>query len=131
MKRKIKYYYTQSGAERTKDDRKDEHFYYTCMYDALQHVEDHHTKAAMLRRYKAKLLLLHKRRTERTTLNIQHLAPVTEEPISMFHLVKSRKRRAATMIASIVDEEGNVHSTMHEIMKYFVKKYRVDTRKYT
>jgi hypothetical protein len=92
------------------------------MYDAIQQVEEHHAKAAILRRYKTKILLLHKRRTERTSLNIQHLAPYTDEPISMFHLVKSRKRRAATMITQIVNEDGNAHTTMHEIMKTFFTK---------
>jgi hypothetical protein len=89
------------------------------MYDALQNVENRQTKAEILNRYKAKLLLLHKRRIERTTLNIQHHAPLTEERITLFHLPKSRKRRASTTIATVVDEEGHGHNTAHEIMRTF------------
>jgi hypothetical protein len=44
---------------------------------------------------------------------------MTEERITLFNLLKSRKRRAATMIATVVDGEGHEHTTTHEIMRTF------------
>jgi hypothetical protein len=127
VKKKIKRHFIQVGTDRKREFEANENLYYTCIYDVLQSAEDHRTTAELLNRVKAKLLL-HNRRLRSITINVQRHAALNGERTSPFHLIKSKKRRASTMVATIVDEDDCMHTTTHGILRTFLT---IMQRKYT
>jgi hypothetical protein len=56
-------------AERNADFRVMENHYYECIYDVINSNDTHEEKLQKLKRYKALIVRLNARRTERTTLD--------------------------------------------------------------
>jgi hypothetical protein len=116
-KKQIKIQFIRKGTEKNKEDKAYINFLHTCIYEILQGDACERTKTAAINKFKAKILLLHKRKMEKTILNIQKYAPAQNEKVSIFHLLKSKQRRASTMIESIIDDEGTEHSAIHGITR--------------
>jgi hypothetical protein len=82
VKTKIKHLFLHMGAERGRDMRDHENFSYQCIYDAIQNEGVNGRYRPVMNRCKAQLLL-HKRKMDGTTLNIQRHACLKGETHSI------------------------------------------------
>ena len=77
-------------------------------------------KLAALNRYTAKLVRIQARLTEYLRLDISERDMIDGEEITLYHLIKSTKRREARMICRTQDQRGRITEDPTEIAQIFV-----------
>jgi len=120
VKKKIRYIFMTDGKERARDDKMIENFYYNCIYDILQEPTQPREKSIKLRQLKAKIIRLHNKRLQATTVDARDPTIYQGQNPPLFHLIQGRKRRDARMILEIQDENGILQSTTRDILNTFV-----------
>jgi hypothetical protein len=80
----------------------EEHLY-NCIYDIQKHDTSPDKKLAALKRYTAKLVTLQARRTEYLRLDTSERDMIDGEETTLYHLIKSKKRREARRIRRTQD----------------------------
>lgn len=119
VKKHVKYAFSRKGAEMKRGVEEHLNFLHACIYEAIQSDMDMRRKKETLNRCTAEILLLHKKRMEKINLNTSQHAPQNNERASLYHLVKAKRRRDATMVENITNDEGKVENEMHGIMRTF------------
>jgi hypothetical protein len=120
-KKLLKGLFVRCGTEKNNDENAYTNFLHSCIYEILQSDASERTKKTALNQTKAQLLLLQKQKMETVILNIQQHVPGPTENISLFHLIKSKRKKASTMISSISDGEGTEQRTMGGILRTFTR----------
>jgi hypothetical protein len=121
VKKQLKHHFSRKGAEKKKEEEANISFLHTCIYEVLQSDAHEQVKTAALRKCKAEILLIHKRRMASTNLKTHQHATTQNERTSLYQLIKAKRRRASTMIGHIADVNGSENDTMHGIMRVFTQ----------
>ena len=108
IKPRIERYLRTWGAERRRDFKVMEEHLYACIYDVQKHDTSPDKKLAALNRYRAKLVRLQARRTEYLRLDTSERDMIDGEETTLYHLIKSTKRREARMIRRTQDQRGRI-----------------------
>jgi hypothetical protein len=106
-------------AERNADCRHMENHLYTCMYEVLKSDETHEEILRKLNGFKAKIMRLHAKRIDQIMLDQAGHDTLTDEPPSLFHLIKQKKRCEKRTITAIQDSQGEVVTDTSAICKVF------------
>ena len=120
VKPRLKRYLRIWGAERRRDFKVMEESLHTCIYDIQKHDTSPDKKLAALNRYKAKLVRLQARQTEYLRLDTFERDVIVGEETTLYHLIKSKKRREARMIRRTQDQRGSITEDPTEIAQIFV-----------
>jgi hypothetical protein len=122
VKRRIHILFHQIGAERRKDRRNIENFYYASMYDLLQDQRDYKEKAAALKHLKAKIVRLNG--TYYRTMMVDNSDNYNDEDPSLFHLIKTRKLQVQRRIHTLQNTDGSILTTSHDIQRAFTEYFK-------
>jgi hypothetical protein len=101
VKKRLRTFISKQMAERNADYRHMENHLYTYMYEVLNSAETHEEKLRKLNGFKAKIMHLHANRTDRIMMDQAGHETLTNEPPSLFHLIKQKKRREKRTINAI------------------------------
>jgi hypothetical protein len=96
-----------------------ENHLYECLYDILPCTTPETHKRPALQRYKSKLVCLHAALRNKTLLDTQEHDRLDCEKLSLFHVLKTHKRRVAREIRMVTDTQGNTHTTFRNIAATF------------
>jgi hypothetical protein len=104
-----------------------ENHLYTYMYEVLNSAETHEEKLRKLNVFKGKIMLLHANRIDRIMLDQPGHDTLTDEPPSLFHLIKQKKRCEKRTITVIQDSRGEV--VTEQFVRYLKPFYERNTKK--
>jgi hypothetical protein len=93
---------------------------YQCIYDVLRSDTPQVEKFLILKRYKAKIILLHARRREKLMLDTEAEDKMEGEEPTLFHILKQHKRREAREIRMVKGPQGNTYTLPQDIQNIFV-----------
>ena len=124
VKRRIKDLFTRECVERNRDRRRMEEFYYTVMYEILQRPEPHAEKLSKLKQMKARIIRLNTNHGKRILLDLPEQDRAVDEPPTLHHLLKARKRQGNRLINQIIDENNETHNTSTSILKAFSSHFQ-------
>jgi hypothetical protein len=97
-----------------------ENHLYECVYDILKSDIPEASKFSSLQRYKAKIIRLHATRKAKILLVTHDQDKMDGEEPSLFHVLKTIKRRSAREIHQVQDLQGNIHTTPQGVATTFV-----------
>ena len=109
--------------ERSKEHKTMENHLYTCLYDILRADIPEAEKYPHLQKYKAKIVRLNARRREKILLDIHPKDRLDGEDLTLYQILKIRRRKQAREIMRIRDNHGREHTTPAGIAEAFVKYY--------
>jgi hypothetical protein len=112
----IRIIFTQERTSRNKDRRALENFYYTAMYDTMRGEDPTGTIHMKLRQLKAKIIRLQNVHKKRILIDTDDQNVITDEEPSLYHVLR-RKRQESRMVMGITDDNGNRHTTPHDILR--------------
>jgi hypothetical protein len=107
MKRKIRLFFSRAGVERCREREIMEHFYYSALYDVLQHKRDSGDKALALKSLKAKITRLNSTYYRSVWVDSGVQDRFGEEDPSLHHLIKERKWQVQRTVHIIHDKYGS------------------------
>jgi len=110
--------------ERNKNYRHMENHLHECLYDIIRSDMTETDKFLELNRYKAKLVQLHATRREKTMLDTSEHHRMDEEESSLFHLLKTLRRRNTRAIQQIQGSHGRIATRPHEVTNVFLNHLR-------
>jgi hypothetical protein len=96
-----------------------ENFYHACLYELLQMPEQHENRTAKIKQLKAKLVNLFNTTRARGMIEVPPTGLYQDEQISLFHLIKRRKRWEQRTITHIMDQNGERQTSMKSIPNTF------------
>jgi hypothetical protein len=105
-KKQIRLLFIREGTEARSDAKEMENFYHACFYDLLQMAEQHEKRTAKINHLKAKLVKLFKTTKARGMTEVPPPDLYHDEQMSLFHLIKRRKRREQQTITHIMVPNG-------------------------
>ena len=121
--RHLKSFTFREMAERRADYRNMENHLYACIYDILNGVASHVEKTSNLNKYKATLIRLHARKDEWILLDQAEGDVFRNEQLSLFHVLKQKKRRSQRVVAGLKDGRGREFSGDKVICDGFAEYY--------
>jgi hypothetical protein len=101
-----------------------ENHLHECLYDIIRSDFTEAKKYAELNRYKAKLIQLHATRRDKNLLGTSDRDKMDDEEPSLFHLLKTLRRRGTRTILKIQDQEGRTFTRKSEITTIFLNHLR-------
>ena len=107
----------REGTERNQDRNRMEDFYYKALYEVLLEPIQHAQKMTMLKKLKAKLIRLNSTHRQKMMIDTEEQNRLPVENPSLYHFIKSRKRKHKRTIQQIRDEHGTTHTTTMAIMR--------------
>jgi exonuclease III len=119
VKKSIRLFFIREGTEARRDARETENFYHACLYDLLQMPEQHENRTAKVNHLKAKLVNLFNTTRARGMIEVPPPEMYQDEQMSLFHLIKRRKRREQRTITHIIDPKGERQTSMKGILNTF------------
>jgi len=125
VKRMIRQLLGREGADRRRDRRKMENFYYSAIYSALQDTTPQTTQAVALKKLKAKIIRLSCKHHLGMFIENGEQDRITGEEQSLHHLLKIRKRLAQRPVHQ--DTDGSLKTSPADILRVFTDYMR---RKY-
>jgi hypothetical protein len=105
-KKQIRILFIREGTEARRDAIEMENFYHACLYDLLQMPEQHANRTAKINQLKAKLVNLFNTTRARGMIELPPTDLYQDEQMSLFHLIKRRKRREQRTIIHTMDLNG-------------------------
>jgi hypothetical protein len=110
----------------------DDHFrmenhLYECLNDILHSDAPEGDKIPLLQRYKAKIVRLHATRHKKIFLDTHDYDVIDGEEPSLFHVLKTLRRRSARNISQVQDSHGHICTEPQDITNTFLSHLR---RKY-
>jgi len=108
-KKQIRLLFIRKGTEKNKEYKAMENFYYTCLYDVLQNPEHRASRTEKVNRIKAQLIKAYRERVAAGMIEMQSLDSFKGEEISLFHIIKRRRRREKRTITQVRDLNGTKH----------------------
>jgi hypothetical protein len=121
--RRLRLFIGKEMAERRADHRAMEDHLHECIYDILHGAASHGEKLSNLNRYKAKLIRHHAKRPTWVRLDQREGDVFPDERLSMFHLLRQRKRHRQKVVQRLQDEDGVERTDDHEICEGFATYY--------
>ena len=106
--------------ERGRNYRHMENHLHDCLYDITRSDLTEEKKYAELNRYNAKLVQLHATRRGKNLLDTSEHDRMDDEEPSLFHLLKTLRRRNTRTILKIQDPQGRVLTRQSEITNIFL-----------
>jgi hypothetical protein len=106
-KRMIKRTFQREGAERNKDRKELENFYYDVMYQAIRNPTNHQNTARKLKEMKAKIMTLHIINKGGILMDTVEKDRLPGEEVTLHQYIKSRKRRLPRTVSHVTDEHGS------------------------
>jgi hypothetical protein len=116
---RLKGLFIREGTERRREVTKMENVYYACLYEALQHPLQHTERKAAINRLQAKIVLLHTETMARGEIELRTKDVVQEEMMSLYQLIKRRKRRVQRAIPASQAQENGTHTRASDIVRIF------------
>jgi hypothetical protein len=107
-------------ADRKRDLRSIENFYYECIYDLLRTADTNPGAIVTLRQLKAKLIRLHTTRHRMTMLDTAPSDNFPGESPTLYQLIRRHKRRATRIVRSVRDTDGTIQTSPVGIATAFV-----------
>jgi hypothetical protein len=98
--------------------------FHECLYDIIRSELTEAEKYAELNRYKAKPVQLHAMRTAKNLLDTCDRDRMDDEEPSLFHLLKTLRRRVTRTIIKIQDPQGRTFTRQSEITNTFLYHLR-------
>jgi len=98
-----------------------ENHLHECLYDIIRSDMTETDKFLELNRYKAKLVQLHATRREKTMMDTSEHDRLDEEEPSLFHLLKTLRRRKTRAIQQIQDSHGCIATLPHKVTNIFLE----------
>ena len=96
-----------------------ENHLHECLYDIIRSHLTEKDKFMELQRYKAKLVRLHATRREQHMLDTNTQDKMEDEEPSLFHLLKTLRRRNTRAIHQVQDSDGNLATRPHAVADVF------------
>ena len=96
-----------------------ENHLHNCLYDIIRSCRTEKEKFMELQRYKAKLVRLHATRREQQMLDINTQDKMEDEEPSLFHLLRTIRRRNTRAIHQVRDRDGNLVTRQHDVAEIF------------
>jgi hypothetical protein len=121
--RNLKMVVRKELAEQRADQRAMEHHLNECILDILNGEGSHAEKLAGLNRYKAKLVRLHAKKMEWVRLDQNDGDLLRDEQLSLFHLLRQKKRRAQRRVTILKTDRDEEISNDREICDVFADHY--------
>lgn len=109
--------------ERDRTHKMMENHLYECLYDILKANIPEADKYIHLQKYKAKIVRLHARRREKLLLDTHPKDRLEGEDLSLYQILKIRKRSLAREITRIKDTHGTEYTAPTDIAAVFVQHY--------
>jgi hypothetical protein len=119
-KRRTSAFFEGEGARLARDDRLQENFLYTSIYDVLRVQEPIHNKTLKLKQIKGKITRIHSKTVQVLQTDVDVSQRITGEQPSMYNLLQTHSRRQRRVITEITDRYGILHNTAHGSMEAFV-----------
>jgi hypothetical protein len=87
-----------------------ENSYYDAIYDVTAEDESHDKKAVILNKFKTKLIRLNNYNNKRVLVDNHDRDMMEGEDPSIFHIIRTMKRKDTRTITSIQDQNGITHT---------------------
>jgi hypothetical protein len=110
--------------ERKRNFRHMENHLYECLYGIIRSAVPETDKFLELKRYKAKLVQLHAMRRENIMLDTSDYDKMDDEEPSLYHLLKTLRRRDTRAILQFQDSLGNIITCPQDISNIFLQHLR-------
>jgi hypothetical protein len=107
--------------EGNKNNKIMEKHLYECLYDILKANFAEADKLPALKKYKAKIIQLHARRSAKIILETHTKDRMDDEDPSLYHVLKLHIRSDTPVITQIQDSDGTTHTTFRDIRATFVQ----------
>jgi hypothetical protein len=115
-------------AERRRDLRHLEDFYYECIYGIVRTADTNPSAIAALHQFKAKLIRLHTRRLRRSVMDTSAADNIAGESPTLYQLIRKHQRRETRTIRSIRDKNGEIQTSPAGIATAFVDFFQAKYR---
>jgi hypothetical protein len=119
VNKQIHLLFIREGTEARRDATEMENFYNACLYDLLQMPEQHEKRTAKINHLKAKLGKLLNATRARGMIEVPPPDLYQDEQMSLFHLIKRRKRWEQRKVTHIMDPNGELQTSMKGILNTF------------
>jgi hypothetical protein len=119
VKSRLKSSFMWEGAERRRDRRALENFYYEVIYALLQTLTEHATKATKLKQLKANIALLPHVEQGSRYLNHDDRYRLDGERTTLCHTIRKWKRQESKAVQIVYDKEGVPQTSTVRILKTF------------
>ena len=114
-------------AERRRDHRIMENFYYECLYDILRNADTNGANLPALNRIKAKIVQLRSHKLITILVGNTEADRFKGEQPTLYHFIQRQKRRIARTVRSVRDGNGLIQTspkgTAHAFTTYLRTKY--------
>jgi hypothetical protein len=97
-----------------------EDFLYQCLYDVMRCDLQPATKLPIINRYKAQLVRHSASKPSKSFLHLAQKELLDDETPSLYHIIRTTRRRTARHILRITDDEGVIHETQSTIARAFI-----------
>jgi hypothetical protein len=119
-KKELQHLMRSDDIERKRNFRHMENHLYECLYIIRSAITET-DKFLELKRYKAKLVQLHAMRREKILLYTSDYDMMDDEEPSLYHLLKTLRRRDAREIMQVQDSLGNIITRLKDISNIFLQ----------
>ena len=123
-KRRIQGFFRKVQADRRRDHRDMENFYYQCIYERLQQPAPNAYTRAVLQKLKAKIVRLHNIRLNQLLIDNYATDRTEGEQPTTYNVLQMRRRRTDRTITALRDLEGNTQTTPRGIANTLVNYLR-------
>jgi hypothetical protein len=127
-KRRIQGFFRKVQAERMRDHRAMENYYYECIYEKLQQTAHNADTRTVLQKLKAKTVRLHKIRLNQLLIDNNTAERIEGEQPTMYNVLNMRRRRNKRTITALRDQDGITQTTPRGIaptlVTYMAEKYK-------
>jgi hypothetical protein len=121
IKRRIKLQFITEGAERRRDRKQMESFYYEEINSILRDNTTGTQTTTKLKELKAKIVRLHGIEQQKRLLDIGEQDRLTTEIPSIFHLTRTKKRQEMRNTQRITDRHENIREDTINILRTFTE----------
>jgi hypothetical protein len=127
VKSRLKSTFTWEGAERRRDRRALENFYYEVIYALLQTPTEHAAKATKLKQLKANITLLHQEEQGSRYLNHDDRDRFDGEHTTLYHTIRTWKSQESKAVQIVCDEERVPQTStvgiLNNFLNYMYKRF--------
>jgi hypothetical protein len=127
-KRMIQGFFHKVQAERMRDHRAMENYYYECIYESLQQPAHNVDTRSVLQKLKAKIVRLHNIRLNQLPIDNNTAERIEGEQPTMYNILKMRRKRNEPTITALRDQDGITQTTPRGIARtlvtYMCEKYK-------
>jgi exonuclease III len=121
VKRRIRQLFIAEGAERKKDRRQMEEFYYAALNSLMSGNMVGPATLTKLKELKAKILRLHGLSRQQRLIDTDEKDSLNAEIPTIYHIMRTKKRQDMRNVTRITDNNGNTHVSIMDIIRTFTE----------